>query len=123
MREIIGFNRTDNTADVKKAAKDELKVNPQRAVNVSAGVPYEPDSLWASTPEAPEKIPPYRVVLQAVHKDATDAAAREADTHLHLSTIAAAAGSGSRIALVEATTAGVGPLAFGPRDRSRGCAV
>jgi hypothetical protein len=78
LREIIGFNRTDNTADVKKAAKDELKVNPQRAVNVSAGVPSETVAQWASTPEAEEKIPPYRVVLQAVHKDATDAAAREA---------------------------------------------
>lgn len=78
LREMIGFDRNDNTADVKKAAKDELKPVPGRAVNLSAGVTQEAVAQWASTPEAEEKIPPYRVVLQAVHKDAMATAAREA---------------------------------------------
>jgi len=78
LREIIGFERSQTTDEVKKAAKEELKPQPNREVNVSAGVPQEAVSIWASTPEAEEKIPPYRVVLHAVHKDALDTAAREA---------------------------------------------
>ncbi len=78
LREMIGFDRNSNTADVKKGAKDELKPSPNRVVNVSAGVTQEAVAQWASTPEAEEKIPPYRVVLQAVHKDAMATAAREA---------------------------------------------
>jgi hypothetical protein len=78
MREMTGFGRGDNTADVKKAAKDELKPVQGRAVNYSAGVAYEPVAQWASEGETEEHIPPYRVVLQAVYNDAQQAAAREA---------------------------------------------
>jgi hypothetical protein len=78
MREMVGFGRNDSTADVIKAAKDELKPAPNRAVNYSAGVAYEPVSQWASTDTEEEHIPPYRVVLQTVYNDAQQAAAREA---------------------------------------------
>jgi hypothetical protein len=78
MREMVGFGRGDNTADVKKAAKDELKPVQGRAVNYSAGVPYDPVSQWASDGETEEHIPPYRVVLQSVYNDAQQAAANEA---------------------------------------------
>jgi hypothetical protein len=78
MREMAGFGRGDNTVDVKKAAKEELKPVQGRAVNYSAGVPYEPVSQWASEGETEEHIPPYRVVLQAVYNDLQQATAREA---------------------------------------------
>ena len=76
MREMSGFGRTDNTVDVKKAAKEELKPVQGRAVNYSAGVPYEPVSQWASEGDTEEHIPPYRVVLQAVYNDLQQATAR-----------------------------------------------
>lgn len=78
LREIIGFGRNDNTDDVKKAAKDELKPAANRAVNYSAGVSYEPIAQWASSDESEEHIPPYRIVLQSVYNDAQQTAAREA---------------------------------------------
>jgi hypothetical protein len=78
MRELIGFGRNDTTADVKKAAKEELKVVEGRAENYAAGVTYEPVSQWASDGETEEHIPPYRVVLQTVYRDAKSAAGREA---------------------------------------------
>lgn len=78
MREMVGFGRNDSTADVLKAAKDELKPVPNRAVNYSAGVAYEPVAQWASTDTEEEHVPPYRVVLQTVYNDAQQAAAREA---------------------------------------------
>jgi hypothetical protein len=84
MREMVGFGRTDNTADVKKAAKDELKPSPNRQVNYGAGINYEPVSQWASA-ETEEHIPPYRVVLQTVYNDAQQAAAREAALKTQLS--------------------------------------
>jgi hypothetical protein len=78
MREMTGFGRGDNTADVKKAAKEELKTVQGREVNYSAGIPYEPVSQWASEGETEEHIPPYRVVLQTVHKELQEAVKREA---------------------------------------------
>src|SRR5262245_13005229 len=79
MREMTGFGRGDNTADVKKAAKEELKTVQGREVNYSAGIPYEPVTQWASEGETEEHIPPYRVVLQAVYNDLQKAMANETD--------------------------------------------
>jgi hypothetical protein len=78
MREMVGFDRADSTADVKKAAKEELKPAANRSVNYSAGVTYEPISQWASGEGEEEHIPPYRVVLQSVYNDFQQSAAREA---------------------------------------------